>query len=260
MVINSSGEPSLLAIAVGNTRTSWAMFRGRESQPPGAEPNAGAGAALAGVVEEANPGLVALASVNGPVADALAASLAESGFQVLRLGRDVAPPLRHSLEDASTLGIDRALNAVAAFDLVGAACAIIDAGTAITVDFIDGEGTFHGGGIAPGVNMMLRALHDHTAALPLVSFEAQEPSRGPFGKDTRHAMQLGAAAAARGLVRDLVERYAEAYEAYPRVIATGGDAAPLFDDDGLVERIIPELQLIGIQRTIERALTDRGAE
>ena len=27
---------------------------------------------------------------------------------------------------------------------------VVDAGTAITVDFVDGEGTFHGGAIAPG--------------------------------------------------------------------------------------------------------------
>lgn len=259
MVSNARSEPLLLAVAVGNTRTSWAAFRGRESDPARAEPNAGAAEALAAEFERLAPELVAVASVHGEAAQAIVGAVAGAGATVLRIGRDLAPPLRHSLDDASTLGVDRSLNAVAAFELVGAACAVIDAGTAITVDFIDGEGTFHGGAIAPGVNMMLRALHEQTAALPKLGFERQPAERGPFGKDTPHAMQLGVAASARGLVRDLVERYAEHYEAYPRVIATGGDAAALFEDDGLVERIIPELQLIGIQRTVERARADEEA-
>jgi type III pantothenate kinase len=256
MVTNSPRDPVLFAVAVGNTRTCWASFRGRESGGLGAERNLLAPAAVALAAAEAEAPVVALASVNGSAAAEVVAALTDRGLTVVRIGPDLAPPLRHSLDDVSTLGVDRALNAVAAFELIGAACAVIDAGTAITVDFIDGEGTFHGGAIAPGVNMMLKSLHEHTAALPEVAFELQDVARGPFGKDTRHAMQLGAAAAARGLVRDLVERYAEAYEAYPRVIATGGDAAALFDDDGLVERIIPDLQLIGIQRTVERAWAD----
>ncbi len=256
MVTPSSGEPDLLAIAVGNTRTRWSTFRGRESESPGAAFNASAPADVAAAAASLGRPRIALASVNDPVAGRVEAALHAEGHAVLRVGRDLYPPLRHALDDASTLGMDRALNALAAFSLIEAACVVVDAGTAITVDFVDGEGTFHGGAIAPGVNMMLWALHEQTAALPSVVFEPQDPTRGPFGRDTRHAMQLGVAAAARGLVRQLVELYAERYEAYPRVVATGGDASALYEDDGLVERIIPDLQLIGIQRTIEAAGRD----
>jgi hypothetical protein len=47
------------------------------------------------------------------------------------------------------------------------------------------------------------------------------------------------------------ERYAEYFGAYPQVVATGGDAAALFGDEvseggGLIESIVPDLQLIGI--------------
>lgn len=256
---NPSGTPapstaSLVAIAVGNTRARWGSFTGRELTPGNSEVIASATEAIAALIEQTAPDAVVVASVNNPGADKLERELARTGVPILRVGRDCVPPLTHSLQDASTLGFDRACNAIAAHSLVESAVAVIDAGSAITVDFVDGEGTFHGGGIAPGLNMMLTALHEHTAALPLLKFDPAET--GIFGRDTAHAMQLGVAAAARGLVREMVERFAEHYEAYPRVIATGGDAAALFETDGLVERIIPDLQLIGIQRTFEHAANE----
>lgn len=253
MVSIPPAQSSLLAIAVGNTRARWASFAGRELTPGGAEPHERALDALRLAVEHADPDTVAIASVNDPRADRIEEALAGLGPAIARIGRDAMPPLRHTLEDASTLGIDRALNALAAFSLTESASAVIDAGTAITVDFVDGEGVFHGGAIAPGVSMMLRALHEHTAALPSIEFDPA--ARGPFGKSTRHAMQVGVRGAARGLVRELVEHFAEVYEAYPRIVATGGDAVALFEGDEFVERIIPDLQLIGIQRTIEHALS-----
>lgn len=248
---NLPDTTSLLAVAVGNSRARWAGFLGRELSPGASEPLDAAAGALVAQVEAASPDAVAIASVNNPAADAIERTLRSTGVAVVRIGRECLPPIDHTLEDASTLGIDRVCCAYAAYQLVESAVAVIDAGTAITVDFVDGEGTFHGGAIAPGVSMMLTAMHEHTAALPDLKFDPNET--GTFGRDTPHAMQLGVAAAARGLVREMVERFAEHYEAYPRVIATGGDAAALFEADGLVERIIPDLQLIGIQRTFEHA-------
>jgi len=144
---------------------------------------------------------------------------------VARLGEDLGLPLHHTLDDATTLGQDRALNAIGAFARAGQACVIVDAGTAITVDFIDGVGTFHGGMIAPGLNMMLRALHEQTAALPKIELADPGIERGVYGKDTAHAMLLGVMTSARGLLHAAIDKYAEAYGAYPQVIATGGDAA-----------------------------------
>lgn len=245
---------TVLAVAIGNTRARWGLYRGRESDGSASCATTEAAGSLAAVIAESSPDVVAVASVAGPEIAAAIRSTTPGEFALI--GRDAMPPLKHDLEDASTLGIDRALDAYAAFSLVEQACVVIDAGTAITVDFIDGEGVFRGGAIAPGVRMMLRSLHEHTAALPEVAFELPDLDQGPFGRDTAHAMRVGVIGAARGLVRELVERYSERYGAYPRVIATGGDAAALYEDDGLVERIIPDLQLIGIQRTIEHALDD----
>ncbi len=250
----SSATPDtthLLAVAVGNTRARWGSFAGRELTPGSSALLESAAETLRMLIDESPPDSVALASVNDPAASEIERALIGSGVPVVRIGRDCTPPLTHTLEDASTLGIDRVCNAIAAHQLVESAVAVVDAGSAITVDFVDGEGTFHGGGIAPGVAMMLRSLHEHTEALPMLEFDPNDT--GVFGRDTPHAMQLGVAAAARGLVREMVEKFAEHYEAYPRVIATGGDATALFEADELVERIIPDLQLIGIQRAFAQA-------
>lgn len=257
----------MIGVAVGNTRTRVGLCRGAEVIDAVSVPNGDAGAIVRAVVEASGPAHgapVVISSVNDPVAARLEEELERAGVEgVYRLGRDLPIPIRHGLEDASTVGQDRLLNAIAAFRITGQACVVIDAGTCVTVDFVDGEGTFQGGVIAPGAAMMLGAMHAGTAALPEVGFEVPPADRGPFGKDTRHAMLLGVAGAVRGLVRHAVESYAEAYEAYPQVIATGGDAQALFEGDGLVEHVVPDLQLMGIAHAclkgVEEEQADAGA-
>lgn len=261
-----AGPTALIALAFGNTRARVGLFRDwslQQSEAIGSGSSAEIIAAVDRLAEAAShaaedawaPPALVVASVNpsadAPVVDALTARHGRES--VYRIGRDVPVPLRHTLENAATLGQDRALNAVAAFARAGQACVVVDAGTAVTVDFVDGEGVFHGGVIAPGVSMMLAALHEHTAALPSLPYARPDAARGCFGKDTPHAMRLGVTAALRGLVRDCLDRYAEFYEAYPQVIATGGDMA-LLEDDGLVEHFVPDLQLMGIAACARAAL------
>lgn len=242
--------PHLLAIDVGNSRTRFGLFKGKDLNEPRSMENADIDALAIAAKEacQAAPGVIlAIASVNDKVADALDAKLSKMvGEHVYRFGRDLDIPIVNTLEDDSTVGQDRLLCALGASIRAEQACVVIDAGTAITVDFVDGEGVFQGGVIAPGVRMMIRAMHEQTAALPSVELKVPGKDRGPFGKHTKEAMTLGVINAARGLVRETVERFAEAYEAYPQIIATGGDAALLFEDSDLVENIVPDLQLVGI--------------
>ena len=64
-------------------------------------------------------------------------------------------------------------------------------------------------------------------------------------------MLLGVRNAAVGLARHTIETFAEAYEAYPQIIATGGDAALLFDGDEVIEHVVPDLQLLGIADAVK---------
>jgi type III pantothenate kinase len=252
VMIEASRVNHFLALAVGNTRTRLARFRGAELVDPVSLPNTDQPA----IIDRCSPrdaDNAVIASVNHPVADAIEAHLARRGVNVLRIGRDLPIPIAHALDDASTTGQDRLLCALAAWSRAKQACVIVDAGTAITIDFVDGEGTFRGGVIAPGLAMMLAALHQQTSALPKLEVHIPDAARGPFGLDTRHAMQLGVVNAARGLVRHTVETYAERYGGYPQIVATGGDAPRLFENDDLIEHIVPDLQLLGIQHTLRAA-------
>jgi type III pantothenate kinase len=247
----------LLAVAVGNTRTRFGVFHGNELEEPLSLPNGDMASLTAAVLKAAREvhGIsIVISSVNPPVADALQRALESAGEEsVYRIGREIPIPMQHTLDDASTVGQDRLLCAFGAHARAKQGCVIVDAGTAVTVDFVDGEGTFHGGVIAPGAQMMLDALHDKTAQLPKLELKDSGPRTqdpGPFGKSTREAMLMGVTNAIRGLVQHTVERYADFFGAYPQIVATGGDAAALFGDEvsqgGVVESIVPDLQLIGI--------------
>lgn len=267
----------LLLISVGNTRTRAALVRDGQLEPSHVVSNHDAAAlaqSIASLGADAESGAVPvlLASVNRPVSDALEQNLRSVGRHVSRLGNapgDLPIPIQNALEDARTVGADRLLDALGAFSRAKAACVVIDAGTAITVDFVDGEGVFHGGAIAPGINMMLASLHEKTAGLPLITLGSVEAARGdgtagasvPFGRTTQQAMTVGVLSAARGLAHRLIDRYAEFYGAYPRVIATGGDAGLLFENDELVEHIVPDLTLVGMLEAFKRleAMDDEAA-
>ena len=255
-----------MLVSVGNSRTRFALGQLGEAAPGQLEPsrvldNADPTALAVAIADEADrggAGVVVIASVNNPVADALAAALHDGGqLKVNRFGSDLPIPVANTLEDDSTVGQDRLLNALGAFSRSKQACIVIDAGTAVTVDFIDGHGTFHGGAIAPGIRMMRDALHERTAALPLAELtppvvpDENEPPRPPFGKTTVQAINIGVAASVVGLAHLLIDRYAEFYEAYPRVVATGGDAPLLFEHDQLVEHIVPDLALVGMLAACE---------
>ena len=244
---NAPGK--IIAVAVNNTNTSIGLVENlsvtRATSVPSGSPDHVAKAA-AGLLD-ADPEIVLLASVNKAATPAIAEALRhETGMSVQQLGEDMPVPIAHTLPDPVTTGLDRFLVALGAFAVVGQACIVVDAGTALTCDFVDGQGVFHGGAIIVGGQLMLEALADKAPALPSLQISDMPSPLEPFGKTTDHAMLLGAQAAARGAVRYLAERYAGFYEAYPQIIATGGDARLLFEDDDLVESIVPDLQLIGI--------------
>lgn len=252
---DANGVP-IVAVNVGNSRMTYAPFTGREPGVMEAASMSDVSAGVAGVLrcaEDAGAEAIVVTSVNDPGADELVLALrAGIGASVYRIGRDLAMPGAGAVDPDAKTGQDRLLAALAAFELKGQACVVVDAGTAITVDFVDGTGVFQGGAIAPGMRMGLAALREHTAALPEVDLRA--PDGSPFGKNTNDAMLHGVYYGARGLVRQLTERYAEAYEAYPLVVATGGDAELLFESDDLVERIVPDLVLRGVAIVCEREL------
>ena len=85
--------------------------------------------------------------------------------------------------------------AVAAHESVPRACIVANAGTAITIDALDGDGVFRGGLILPGIALMLRALADNTAGLRRPPGQFRE-----FPATTPDALFSGAVQAACGAI------------------------------------------------------------
>ncbi len=258
-------QSPVLAIQVGNTRIKFAVFRNGEPD----EVSFVAKEDLASAIELAvklyetigaeADSAVLIASVNAPVATALVSALRDQlGCDIYLVPEDMPVPIGVCVAPGTKPGVDRLLNAAAAWDRLKQACIVIDAGTCITVDFVDGEGVFHGGAIAPGVTMQLKAMKEFTAALPSVAFEV--PTGNAWGSDTKEAMIRGVYHGARGLVWRLIEKYAEQYGGFPPTVATGGDAAMLFGDDELINQVVPDLVLRGMAVAARHALESSSDE
>lgn len=243
-------DTNLLVISVGNTRTAIGAFvDGRLGKVRRVESTnqAELQAAIGEVWQEfseANQTEVAGATVNPPVTERIEHAVKEvTGKTMEWVGQGIDLPIKVVTKEPGKTGVDRVLNVAAAYEQLEKACVVVDAGTAVTVSFCNDKGDFLGGVIAPGAAMQLRALHEHTAKLPLV--ELAEPM-GLFGTDTTSAIQHGVYQGIRGLVKEVVENFASHLEAWPELIATGGDAQLLFGGWELVHAISPDLTLYGI--------------
>jgi len=119
-------------------------------------------------------------------------------------------PIVNQYGTPETLGQDRLAAAVGAKSLCpDENLLIIDAGSAITYDFVSDKGEYKGGNIAPGIKMRFTILHRMTKKLPLV--EADENELIPlFGTDTRDAIAAGVirgvAYEVKGYMRTLGEK------------------------------------------------------
>ena len=177
------------------------------------------------------------------------------GQNGLVVGETIDLPIDVSVKDAKAIGVDRVCAAAAAFEQLQAACAVVDFGTAVTVDLVDDDGTLLGGAILPGLDLQTRALHEHTACLPEVSLEIPEL---PYGRDTTEAICTGVCRGIAGAVRRLVEGYATVLNRWPHVVATGGGIefmAPICD---FVDSIVPDLTLRGVGIAYSKHLSEMG--
>ncbi len=157
-------------------------------------------------------------------------------------------PVQNLYATPETLGKDRLAGVVGAFALKpDNDILVVDAGTAITYDFLSAKGEYLGGTIAPGINMRFSALNRFTGKLPLVSSEGQIPL---LGKTTDEAIRAGVV---NGVLFEIQQYEIELGKKYPQLLVflTGGDCFflaeklknPIFANQNLV--------LIGLNRLIE---------
>ena len=141
-----------------------------------------------------------------------------------------------------TIGPDRLANAVAARHHFGAPVVVVDFGTAVTFDVVNGEGNYVGGIIAPGLAVMTEYLHAKTALLPNIKIREIE---SVIGRSTEQAMLVGAVHGYRGLIRELLlELKQELRSERLPVVATGGYAK-------LIAAKLPEITAVDPLLTLE---------
>lgn len=162
----------------------------------------------------------------------------------LRIGIDIQPKIPIKVKNPERVGIDRIVNAIAAYRIVNKDLIVVDAGTAITFDVVSKMGEYLGGVIAPGLKMCANALHTQTALLPPVKVVKPEKV---IGIDTEEAMISGIYWGCVGAVKVILERLFDELGCKPPVFATGGDASLIAGSVEYINKIIPSLTLDGIR-------------
>lgn len=142
----------------------------------------------------------------------------------------------------SNLGPDRIANAVAAYYEYGKDVAVVDFGTATTIDFVTSDGKYLGGIIAPGLDESLHHLVSSTSRLPEI--ELAKPTRY-IGRSTEECMQSGFYLLTIGFIEASRTAVRKETKIDFTFVATGG----------LAERFAPLSSAIGI---IDRDLTLKG--
>jgi type III pantothenate kinase len=194
----------------------------------------------------------AIASVHPKRRDALVSWLEERAARVWVASAARQLPLEVRVSHADWVGIDRLLNAVAArnsWERKRLPAVIADAGSAVTVDWVDAGGVFRGGSIFPGLRLMAQALHEHTALLPLVQVTTPRPYVP--GLSTPQAMEAGIYYATAGGINTLIELFRAGSTAETHVYLTGGDAPLLAHAVDSRAEVWPEMTLEGLRLSAE---------
>jgi type III pantothenate kinase len=156
-------------------------------------------------------------------------------------------PFTNEYETPETLGPDRIASVAGAFFLYpGRNVLIIDAGSAVTFDYLSGK-TYKGGNISLGLSMRFKALHRLTARLPLCS--TLEKYSSP-GKNTVEAITAGVT---DGLIFEINEyiRLFEEKNIDSKVVLTGGDGGYLKERISYKVNYQPDLVLVGLNHILE---------
>ena len=139
---------------------------------------------------------------------------------VIELDHSTPLPIENLYETPETLGKDRIAAAVGASVVFPKQnVLVIDAGTAITYDFVNDKSQYLGGFITPGLHMRYKALHHFTDKLPLL-----KPGEPEFimGRNTDEAIRGGIQYGLEGEFQQIIEHFKGGKHEL-KIILSGGD-------------------------------------
>lgn len=231
----------ILLIDAGNTRVKWGLFGDGTWQGEGALEHARVGELGAIAQGRTGIGRVFGSNVAGAdIADAIARSLHGHAPAPEWLRSSAACcGVRNAYDHPAQLGTDRWAALIGARALHPAACLVINAGTATTIDVLDADGLFRGGVILPGEHLMRRSLARDTAQLPFAD--------GRFvaaPHNTADAIASGCRIAQAGAVERMFRQIASAPQAL--CLLSGGSAHALAEVLDIPIRRVDNLVLKGL--------------
>ncbi|NTW53471.1 MAG: type III pantothenate kinase [Chlorobaculum sp.] len=247
----SASALTRLVVDIGNTTATLAMFVRDdepfvESVPTAKIADSEAMRNLCADLsrEHGTPQAIAICSVV-PAAAAAGSALLESLFSVpvLAIGSGLRLPFRLDYATPHTFGADRlALCAWSRHLFEGRSVIAVDIGTAITFDVLDASGTYRGGLIMPGIDMMAGALHSRTAQLPQVRIDKPVSLIGNSTEECiRSGIFWGVAKQIGGLVEAIrADLTGESGGGSVDVIVTGGNSsiiAPELDAVSVIDEL-----------------------
>lgn len=144
------------------------------------------------------------------------------------------------------VGADRIVNSVAAFELYGGPCMVIDFGTATTYDIVNERGEFIAAITSPGIRICADALWRRAAQLPHIEIKK---TKGILdSKNTVTSMQTGLVYGYIGQVEYIVNKAKEEMNCPElKVIATGGLAKIIQDGTDVIQYYDGLLTLKGLE-------------
>ncbi len=253
----------LLLVDAGNARLKWAFH---ERDAIGAlhvaeyEPDVDAAVAR---LRDAAAGAVDAVAVSNVAGPAIAAALDRAfGGHVQDLwyasSTRAAVGVRNAYARPEQLGVDRWAALVGAYGClrrhnISAPLCVVDAGTALTIDALEADGTHLGGLILPGLALQRSLLLDSTADIAKHAQGAAAPSErhGVFATDTATAVTHSGAFACAATIDRCADELATRSRR-PIVMLTGGDAAALAPWLASDFEICPNLVLEGLALLFEQ--------
>jgi type III pantothenate kinase len=156
-------------------------------------------------------------------------------------------PFKIEYETPETLGTDRIAGVAGAWwSNKPGNIMIIDAGTAITYDFLAGN-IYRGGNISPGINIRFKALNEYTGRLPVVerSTEFSFP-----GRNTTDAIRAGVVGGVAYEINEYIRTFKKEHDRV-KVIITGGDAEYLMKMISHKISYMPDIVADGLNYILE---------
>ncbi len=147
-----------------------------------------------------------------------------TGGKVMVVGPGIKTGLNILMDNPAQVGSDLIVDAVAGIAEYPLPLAIIDMGTATTIEVIDKDKNYIGGMILPGLKVSLDSLTSRTSQLPRISMEA--PKR-VIGKNTIECMKSGIIYGNASCIDGMITRIEEELGEKVTVVATGGLAGAI---------------------------------